>query len=347
MKNFPGAVFCFPILFFLAACSPRTGTPSSTNVSDTNPPPRLAVELRDGSRVVGDSVEKNFKFHSTLLGDLILAVKDIRTVECLSSNSAKLSTANGDLLTVAFVDSQFAVKTSFGKVDLLVNSVRKISMSAWRSSGQVRDGLVFFWSGIGDNKDNIGTDPDTLMSLSRPGIVKIASNPDLASMQQTRQLTIALWIKPKFLPREFPVLLSKGGNSPNGAYGGYELVLNANGDNDIMFVSGKRGSSTFGANGRWINKHLGEWIHVVCTVDDRMKTQKFYVNGRPTNDEDNNGTDADINFDVPNNLYIGTPDPASHPNRTKFEGEMRDVKLFNRVLTAEEIYADFEAGHSN
>jgi len=61
---------------------------------------------------------KNFKFHSALLGDLNLAVKDINSVECVSSNSAKLTTAKGDTLTVWFVNSEFGVKTGFGKVEL-------------------------------------------------------------------------------------------------------------------------------------------------------------------------------------------------------------------------------------
>jgi len=330
---------CFLAFTFLISLTARA--------ADTYPPPRLTVELRDGSRVVGDSVAKNFEFQSALLGKIKLAVKDIRAVECVSSNSVKLSTINGDTLTVAFVDSTFTVKTSFGKVDLSFSSLRRMTVTAGRWPGQTRAGLVFFWSGTGDGKNNIGTDPDTLMDLHQPGVVKVATSADLVSMQQTRQLTIEMWIKPNSLPREFPVLLSKGGNQPGGAYGGYEIALNANGDNDIMFVSGKRGGSTVGANGRWINNHLGEWIQVAVTVDDRTKTQKFYVNGQPTNDEDNNGTETDINFDLPNNLYLGVPDPAAHPNRSRFDGEMRDVTIFNRALPAEEIHADYIAGHSN
>lgn len=87
----------------------------AAHAADTNPPPRLTVELRDGSRVVGDSVAKNFEFQSALLGKIKMAVKDIRAVECVSSNSVKLSTVNGDSLTVAFADSSFAVKTSLAK----------------------------------------------------------------------------------------------------------------------------------------------------------------------------------------------------------------------------------------
>ena len=64
------------------------------------------------------------------------------------------------------------------------------------------------------------------------GIV-VSNSASLVSMQQTRQLTFAVWIKPSSIPHEFPVLLSKGGNQPGGAYGGYEFLLNANGDNDL------------------------------------------------------------------------------------------------------------------
>ena len=313
----------------------------------TNPPPRLTVELRDGSRVVGDCVEKNFRFHSALLGEIKLAAADIRAIDCRATNAATLTTANGDTLTVWFVNPELRVNTGFGKVDLAVGSLRRMSVSAGQRPGQARAGLVLFWSGTGDGKNNIGTDPDTLTDLNQPGAVKVANNTDLVSMQQTRQLTMEMWIKPNSIPQYFPVLLSKGGNQPGRAYGGYEFYLNANGDNDIGFVSGKRGGSTVGANGRWINNHLGEWIHVAFTVDDRTKTPKFYVNGQPTNDEDNNGTDADINFDVPNNLYIGRPDPVANANRARFDGEMRDVMLFNRVLSADEIQSDYQADHPN
>jgi hypothetical protein len=165
----------------------------------------------------------------------------------------------------------------------------------------------------------------------------VSNSRSLVSMQQTRQITFAVWIKPKSIPRDFPVLLSKGGNEPGGAYGGYEFLLNATGDNDLVFASGASTITTRNANGRWINNHLGEWIHVAFTMDDRTKAAMFYVNGQATDDVFNFGPSDDLNFDLPNNLYVGTPDPASNPNRAKFDGDMRHLMLFNRVLTASEI----------
>jgi hypothetical protein len=330
MKTFPLGLLCVSGFIFLSASL------FNVRAADTNPPPRLTVELRDGSRVVGTGLEKNFKFHSALLGDFKLDVTSLRSVECLSSNAAKLSTVNGDVLTVSFVDSSFAVKTSFGKVELAVASVRQFTVSAVSNAGRMREGLVGAWLGEGDK---------------RAGVIMVPNSPELVSMQQTRQLTFTVWIKPNSIAGPCNVLLGKGGNQPNGAYGGYEFYLNSIGDNDIIFVSGPCVIDTYGANGRWINNHLGEWIHVAFTINDQTKTAKFYVNGQPTNDEFDYGTyfssKAGLNFDVTNNLYIGRPDPASNANRSRFDGEMRDVLLFNRALSANEIHELYEAGHSN
>jgi hypothetical protein len=314
----------------------------TAGAADTNPPPKLTFELRDGSRVVGTSVEGNFKFHSELLGDLKLPVKDISSVDCTSNNVAKLTTVNGDVLTVSFSDPALKIKTGFGKIEVTTDSLHRLSITTAPSPVASR-GLVFFWSGSEDTQRNIGTDPDTPARFDAGTTVMVSNRAALGSMQQTRQLTFEAWIKPNSIQGEFPVLLSKGGNQPPDAFGGYEFYLNGNGNNDLCFVSGERHLSTIGANGRLINRHLGEWIHVAFTLDDRTRVARFFVNGKPANDEDNNGIEEDVNFDVPNNLYIGSPDPASHPNRTWFDGEIRNVTLYNRVLTRDEIDADLEA----
>jgi hypothetical protein len=99
--------------------------------------------------------------------------------------------------------------------------------------------------------------------------IVVTNSPSLVSMQQTRELTIPVWIKPTSWKSEFPDIVDKGGNQPPGAYGGYELTLNANGDNDLVFDSGSVIIDTQQANGSLINNHLGEWIHVAFTINDR------------------------------------------------------------------------------
>jgi hypothetical protein len=64
--------------------------------ADTHSPPRLTVELLDGSRVIGTSTAEKIEFHSALLGDIKLEAKDICLVERVTSNQAKIATVNGD-----------------------------------------------------------------------------------------------------------------------------------------------------------------------------------------------------------------------------------------------------------
>jgi len=187
-------------------------------------------------------------------------------------------------------------------------------------------------------KDSSGNKND-----GRPVSIAVSNSPSLVSMQDTHQLTLALWIKPNSIPSEFPVLISKGGNEQPGAYGGYELTLNANGGNDILFLSGGYYADTSAANGSLINNHLGEWIHVAFTIDTASQVAQFYVNGRAVTNFSSIGNISDVNFNVPNNLYIGTPDPAANANRSSFDGDMSQIMVFNRALSSGEIQKIFSS----
>ena len=341
----------FQSLFSLPALALTLVFQNHVIAAESDPASRLTVEVRDGSRIVGTSAAEKLKFHSALLGDLKLEVKAIRSVDCANTNSARLTMVSGDTLTVSFVDSALAVKTAFGKVEFAVNSVRTLSVAPSGKRGARREGLVLFWAGTGDSKDNFGTDPDTAPDLRSSRTVKVADNAGLVSMQETRQLTFEAWIKPNSVSCEFPVLLAKGSNHPGTAYGGYVFMLNSNGDNDLIFASGTGMVDTHHANGNFVNNHLGQWIHVAFALDDRAKAARFFVNGKPANDEFDYDTyfhsRVELDFNRPCNLFIGSPDPSLFQgNVCKFDGEMRDVTLFNRALSPEEIRADFETGIS-
>jgi hypothetical protein len=168
--------------------------------------------------------------------------------------------------------------------------------------------------------------------------VRIAHSASLVSMQTTRQFSVSLWIKPRSIPSEFPDLVAKGGNWGPLAYGGYELVVNWYGDNDLHFVSGPLATTTLNANGKWVNNHLNEWIHVALTWNLDVAQLIYYVNGVNTGDMYlQGGSLSTANFDVPNNLYVGAPDPNTHSNRAWFDGFMDDVLIYNRALTPAEI----------
>jgi hypothetical protein len=243
--------FCFFItVYFLAPNFPPA------IAADTNPPPRVTVDLQDGSRVIGTSVEKFFRFKSALLGELKLELKDIRSVECVSSNSAKLSTANGDLLTVSFADSEFALNTSFGKVELTVDSMLKFSVSAG-SMGVYLPGLVALWSGESDGNDSVGGNNATLTDISfadgqagqafsfngTTSCIKIPASPSL-DIGADDGFTIMAWIKPSDVEGIHPIIYWEN----NGDGDTPQLWISARPDENGVL----RGNIPGGDGGSWL-----------------------------------------------------------------------------------------------
>jgi len=303
----------------------------SARAADTNPPPRLTVELRDGSRVVGDSVAKNFKFNSALLGEIKLAVKDLRSVECVSSNSFKLATANGDSLKVSFVDSAFAVKTGFGKVDLQVDSVRKFSVSSGGTGGHPL-GLVALWSGEGNGSDSAGGNTATLTDITfaegkvgqafsfngTSSSIRIPASPAL-DVGAGDGLTIMAWIKPSDVngihpliqwSDESPVLLSIGVRP-------YESGV-------------LQGCATLASGGRFVISHpgvlaSGVFQHIAFTYDKTGGDGIWYLNGVVVARHQLSGQVAGTKGD----LLISS-------NRS-FAGLMDEIAIYNRALSADEI----------
>jgi beta-lactamase regulating signal transducer with metallopeptidase domain len=92
---------------------------------------RLTLELRDGSHLVGKSLDGPLNFHSPAMGDLRLTWAGIRSIECGASNSemARLTAANGDVCQVQFGDSTVAVETSFGRTVLPVKLIRSAQVA--------------------------------------------------------------------------------------------------------------------------------------------------------------------------------------------------------------------------
>lgn len=198
----------------------------------------------------------------------------------------------------------------------------------------VKDGLVLYFP----TANLTARDFSGAKNNGHSSALIVSNSPSLVSMAQTHQLSYAVWINPSSIPSEFPVLLSKGGNSGPGAFGGYEFTLNINGDHDVLFQSGLFQAH---AETQIINTNLGKWVHIACTIDLDAQTIAFYINGQPVTATIDSGTFADINFDQPNNLYVGEPDLAANGNRSNFDGFMSEVMLFNRALSADEVQTIF------
>jgi len=328
--------------FFCVLCvSSFCASPGRVGAADTNPPPRLTVELRDGSRVVGDSAEKNFKFRSALLGEIKLNVKDIRAVECVSSNSAKLATTGGDLLTVSFEDSEFAVKTSFGKVNLQVESVRRFSVSAGGTGGHP-PGLVALWSGEGNGSDSVGGNNMVVpadisyvegkagqaFGLNGAGQWVNCGNSSIGNFG-ANDFTVAFWVKFNTVGSEQVMVEKYVETLGSGETSGWTLTKLSN--NRFQFA-GATSHVEFG------NAVAGTWTYLAVTRSNG--NVRCYVNGVLAGQ-----LAALANLDSPASLKLGhrgnpTDTPGSaDPRQFYLNGALDEIAIYDRALSAEEIKA--------
>jgi hypothetical protein len=371
MKSLSLIVVCLSVLI-----------PSAVRAAETNPPPRLTVELRDGSRVVGTSEDKYFKFHSALLGDIKLDVRDIRSVEFVTTNSAKLKAANGDTLVVQPAAAGFAVKTGFGKVELTTASIRKFSVATAGTVIPQRDGLVGFWSGNGTTEDGVDGNHGTLMggasfcagpvgqafNFDAPGsFVKIPKSP---ALDPGSQVTVEFWMlaDPANAMQNYQGLVTSDfyGVEISNGYGGKMGV------NFFISTTASQPGASFGfddrrlsgfrsritsvanfthisdANGGGAPVTAGGWHHVAATYDGEQL--RLFIDGQPWgNPVLRPGVIAPM---LPESfLAIGSEDGRTTcPDcvaRRYFKGLIGDVAIYNRALSAAAIREDYEAGKTN
>jgi hypothetical protein len=126
---------------------------------------RVTVELQDGSRVVGKSGDEKFEFRSEILGGLKLPLEQIASIECQpKTNAVKLTAVNGDKLALAFLTTEIHIETSFGKVKVPADSIRRMQISASNASGRTKSGLVALWSAEVNANDSVGNCNGQLMN---------------------------------------------------------------------------------------------------------------------------------------------------------------------------------------
>ena len=368
MKVFQLRAFSFFAFICFAVVLP------AANGADTNLPSRLTVELRDGSRVVGTSAEKDFKFHSSLLGNLKLEVKAIRSLECVSSNSMKLKAANGDTLVVQSADSSYTLKTGFGRVELAANSIRKITVAAAGVTVPQRTGLVGYWAGNGNADDSFGDNNGGLMgganfaaglagqafNLDEPGsFIKI---PKSSALDPGSQVTVEFWMKPDAANamNNYQGLVTSDfyGVEISNGYGGtmgvnFYLSTTAGqpsrrsgwGGQDfsgITSVGNFTHVSDANSGGAVVN--AGQWHHVAGTYDGAQL--RLYLDGQPWGKPVfRPGAIAPM---LPASFVaLGSEDgrttcPDCAGNRY-FKGQISEVAIYKRALSPAEIHEDYEA----
>ena len=153
--------------------------------------------------------------------------------------------------------------------------------------------------------------------------------PDAGSLDITDSITLAAWVKPEQLATQY--LVKK---ATNGGTNGYELSLSSSGSswpNKVFFRFNQATSGdTYRINSTTLYPYGGStWIHIAGTYDGT--TMRLYVNGVQ---ESSLATTIAI---AANSLGLGIG--AQADGVSKFMGQMDDVRIYHRALSASEIAA--------
>ena len=200
----------------------------AADVSTNHSGVQLTIELRDGSHVVGKSLEDTLGVHSAALGDVKLAWAGVRSIEYAGSNTsaARLTATNGDVFAVTLAAESLRVETGFGRTELPVKLLRSVRVSpananiagtdSTRLTIELRDGSRVAGKGLDDTL-NFHSPAMGELKLTWSGIRSIEyswTNTEMARLTATNgdvyevQFTVAaVQVETSFGKRELPVKL--------------------------------------------------------------------------------------------------------------------------------------------
>jgi hypothetical protein len=167
-------------------------------------------------------------------------------------------------------------------------------------------------------------------ALSFDGTSSYVAVPDSSSLQITGAITLMAWVKTNDLNKQAVITKS----------GGYLLYVGTGGDGAVYgylygTTSGWLGGSTDVADGLW---HL-----IALTYDPNAGANNFklYVDGALNAQYTVTGSIS------PSTNRIGIGDRPDVGYRDFFSGTIDEARVYNRVLSASEIQADFQGGPNN
>ncbi len=203
-------------------------------------------------------------------------------------------------------------------------------------------GLVDWWQAEGNATDSIGTNNGTLngtasfvagevgQAFSFDGTTGYVSIPDSPSLDSfTNAMTIELWMKSSTSGNnaDWKGLVTKGNES-------WKILATTFANTVYADFFGVNPPDIFGTR----NVNDGQWHHVAATYDGT--TMSLYVDGVLDGSHPASGPIAQDSLP----LYLGGDADPPLGRTYLFGGQIDEVSLFNRALSAAEIAAIYNAG---
>jgi hypothetical protein len=319
---------------------------------------RLAVELADGSRIIGVPEVTSVGFSGPFVRTKVPldALSGITVME--DRETVKLAFSNGDRLTGVLDTGAIALTTMVGRVSIPLAQVRAIRVMAGVGGG----GLVLHYAFDEDTDESVKDASGMGNHGTRNGDVSyeqghkgkaarfkapdtyILSDAAALNVKDWQAFTVSLWAMPK-KHTTYGHVITRGpvtGSTP----GGFSIAIGAQYGQGFLAVCTKPEDSNASvvypsspnAPSGWGSTHaLNTWVHLAGTYDG--KTCRYYINGVLKTEVPATGPAMWDNPD--SKLVVGTfgRTPYIHWGDMYFDGLIDDLRIYNRTLAPAEVVA--------
>jgi hypothetical protein len=324
---------------------------------------RLTVELRDGSRIVGDTDLDALTVTTEMAGTINLQLAKLTSLQQESTNSASVLTLrNGDRLRGMIQAKTLKLSTSFGRITIPVTLISKLTVSATGNMGSgMTDGLLLYYSfGTDDGRvvrDQSGHGHDgrvlgaTYVTDARKGgayrfergvrefreggmrfsrgikEIRVPDSPDWAFAN--RPFSISLWVNFDVIPDDNGEAVMIGHDEGPGPHRKWGFEFASAGVD--FHINGPDPGQGFIIAAHRFRPDVNRWYHLALTRDGA--TYKLYIDGKCVTTDINSAAVPDAAAD----LTLGNMEGLG------MDGMLNEIMIFNRALSPEEIKSIFES----
>jgi hypothetical protein len=270
----------------------------------------LAVQLKDGSHLVGTSDLESLPARTQWGARVDVRLKDLQSIEFKTDReTARISFQNGDTLTGVFDVAALEVNTLLGKASIPVGEIAGIQPAPLALADRPAAGSALRYNG--NDKVYIADAPAfELQDLTLQALVKIQAAGPVGSPSR--------------------VILFRGDtrmdNDP------YYLALTDEG-HLYTGIDQESGEKFYAENEK--EAPLNEWLHVSASYDSRQRMLRLYVNGDLCAETATTGDPVKVLTGPDPGLSIGNFQSRVWPNM--FAGVIDEVRIWNTALTQEQI----------
>ncbi len=331
MRKSLGASLALMIALYSLLCFPA--------LADERTPPRLFLELRDGSLLSGQTDITAVNLDTTSCGKVQINLPAIASIEFTDGrDTAVVNFRNGDRLTGVPELKAIAVRNDAGAVTKPVPQIKRLGVLTGPPFNP-NVGLVAYWPFTGSANDESGKGnalrvqgatlaKDRFGRAQRAyhfdGVDDYAGVPQAAGLDGAEAFTVSAWVRADAVLGRRGYVVRQG----NAMQGKYRFGLDVNPPGWVIFNTHDQ-MNWHGASGP--GAAAGRWCHLVGVYDGPGKQMRLHIDGRLAARVDN----PRINPARGEPLVIGAEVYQRVENF--FAGDIDDVRLYNRALSAEEV----------